>query len=88
MSEIKGYNLRSSELIHTPGMVRYWMSGYATEPKRMYWQMALAFPSLPAALIADVLSCRCPITVEGEALDTVVIKWAEPMGEYTEYVKK
>jgi hypothetical protein len=88
MSEVKVYNLRSSGLIHTPGMIRYWMSGYPVDPRRMYWQMAMAFPALPAALIADVLSCRCPFTVEGAELDTVVIKWTEPLGEFEDYLRK
>lgn len=85
MSEAREYRLGSSPFIHTPGMLRYWVNGYRTTPEITFWQVAMGFSTLPAALIADVLSGRCPYTVEG---DTVVINWSEPMGEFKDYHKQ
>ena len=85
MAEEKVYRLASAPLFHTPGMFRYWINGYRTDPEIAFWQVALGFAELPAALIADVLSERCPYVVEGE---TVVIKWSEPMGEFKDYHKQ
>lgn len=82
MAEEKIYRLASAQLIYTPGMLRYWKHWYPTNPNKMFWQMAMGFSMLPAALIADVLSGRCPYEVVDEA---VVIKWAEPMGEWKDY---
>jgi len=63
-------------------MLQYWKYWYPTDSHKMFWQMAMGFSTLPAALIADVLSGRCPYEVVG---DKVIIEWAEPMGEWKDY---
>lgn len=84
MSEqMNEYRLGSCSLMYTPGMMQFWINGYRTQPEIAFWQVSMGFSMLPAALIADVLSERCPYEVDG---DTVVIKWAKPLGEFRDYV--
>jgi len=85
MEKVNVYRLSSCPMIHTPGIFKYWINGYRTTPEFSFWHAAMGFPMLPAALIADVLSERCPYKVEG---DVVVIEWSKPMGEFTEYHKQ
>ena len=84
----KSYKLHSSGLIFTPGMLAYWknMFRHKTERQLAFWQCAMGFSSLPAALIHDLLDGTIKYKITGKGDDVVEFEWAGPMKDVSFYV--
>ncbi len=83
MAELKVYSLKSAGMFDAPGMMEYFKQGFKSEPHRFFWLVAMAYSTLPALLIMDLLSGRCPYAVDQHK--NVVIEWSGPMGEWKDY---
>lgn len=64
------YRLKSSEMVHTPGIIAWAINGYAFADDRpkLLDVMCRTFPTIPATAIERLLSEAVPYTVEDEAV--------------------
>jgi len=63
------YRLGSAPMIHTPGMVRWAVNGYAFQSDRKYLTNIFTEGwGIPADAAKKLLSGRVPYTVEGETV--------------------
>lgn len=85
-TELKQYRLRSNDLLYMPGLLVWWKNLFLSDPHRAFWITALAYNTLPAALIHDLLDGTLPYTVDDEG--TVAFAWGEPMKDVAAYMPK
>ena len=72
----KKFVLSSSPLIHTPGMIRWAINGYAFEDDRpaILNVFTSGWPTVPAAAFKAILAGKLPVTIDDEA-GTVAFEW-------------
>ena len=85
-TELKQYRLQSNELLFVPGLLAWWKNMFRTDPCRAFWMVALAYSTLPATLIHDLLDGTLTYTVDEKG--TVVFAWREPLKENAAYMPK
>ena len=83
-TELKQYRLQSNEMLYTPGLLAWWKNMFRTDPRRAFWHVALAYSTLPATLIHDLLDGTLAYTVNDKG--TVAFAWGEPMKETLAYM--
>lgn len=81
------YRLRSTALLHTPGLLNYTQTVWRSDPLTAEVMLAEAFPTLPYFLVRDLLEGRVNIRLE-DADTSVVFTWAGPIGQPTDYLPK
>ena len=72
----KQFVLSSSPLIHTPGMIRWGINGYAFEDDRpaILNVFTSGWPTVPAAAFKAILAGQLPVTIDDDA-GTVAFEW-------------
>jgi len=82
------YKLQSNSLMFMPGMLAYWknMFRHKTERQLAFWQCAMGFSTLPAALIHDLLDGTIEYKITGKGNDVVEFQWAGPMKDVSFYI--
>ena len=79
------YRLRSTALLHTPGLLDYTKSIWRSDQVTAEVLLAESFPTLPYFLVRDLLAGRVGVGLEDDGT-SVVFKWAGPIGEPHDYL--
>lgn len=84
-SDSASYRLRSTALLHTPGLLDYTKNVWRSDPVTAEVMLAEAFPTLPYFLVRDLLAGRVVTRLE-DAGTTIVFAWAGPIAQSKDYL--